>query len=117
MDVVYCICYISRQLDSIWLYCHCSLDIYCSYRPGTQLAELIIRNNSDIDFICENKSIYNFYNSPHIFTIEANGMTKITVKTIEVLEDFDLGLIIHNAIIAPRESVEVSLPVLVDEIE
>ena len=88
-----------------------ALEVSAAYRGGTQLAEVAIVNNSDVDFICENTGKYNFYNSPHIFTIKANSTTEITVKTIEELESFDLDLLILNAITAPRESMEVKLPV------
>lgn len=94
-----------------------SLDIKTAYRKGTQLAEMTIINNSDVDFLCENIGDYNFYNSTHIFTIKAHSTTELIVKTLENLEKFDLDLIVLNAITAPRKSMRITIPVHVNAVE
>jgi len=92
-----------------------SLDIKTSYRPNTQLANMTIINNSDIDFACENIGDYSIYNSPHFFTIKAHSTTVLTVKTIENMEKFELKVLVLNAIVAPGKSMRVILPVTVGE--
>ena len=87
-----------------------SLDIETEYREGTSLASMTITNNSDFDFICENKSPFKLYNGIHIFTIKAHAKTTIVVKTLEQLSGFSLDLMVHNALVAPGKSMELAIP-------
>ena len=87
-----------------------SLDIETEYRKGTSLARMTITNNSDFDFICENKSPFKLYNGIHIFTIKAHAKTTIVVKTLEQLSGFSLDLMVHNALVAPGKSMELAIP-------
>jgi len=88
-----------------------SLDIETEYREGTSLARMTITNNSDFDFICENKSSFKFYNGIHFFTIKAHAKTTIIVKTLEQLPGFSLDLLVHNALVAPGKSMELAIQV------
>ena len=88
-----------------------SLDIETEYREGTSLAIMSIANHSDFDFICENKSPYKFYNGIDFFTIKAHARTTIIVKTLEQLPGFSLGLMVHNALVVPGKSMELSIEV------
>jgi hypothetical protein len=88
-----------------------SLDIETDYREGTSLARMTITNNSDFNFICENKSSFKFYNGIHFFTIKAHAKTTIIVKTMEQLPGFSLDLVVHNALVAPGKSMELAIPV------
>jgi len=72
---------------------------------------MTITNNSDFDFICENKSPFKFYNGIHFFTLKAHAKTTIIVKTLEQLREFSLELIVHNALVAPGKSMELAIPV------
>ena len=88
-----------------------SLDIETKYREGTSLAGMTITNNSDFDFICENKSPFKLYNGIHFFTLKAHTKTTIVVKTLEQLSGFSLDLKVHNALVAPGKSMELAIPV------
>ena len=88
-----------------------SLDIETEYREGTSLARMTITNNSDFDFICENKSSFKFYNGIHFFTIKAHAKTTIIVKTLEQLSGFSLDLVVHNALVTPGKSMELAIQV------
>ena len=81
------------------------------YREGTSLARMTITNHSDFDFMCENKSPYNFYNGINFFTIKAHARTTIVVKTLEQIPEFSLDLLVHNALVAPGESMALTIPV------
>ena len=91
-----------------------SLDVETKYREGTSLASMTITNNSDFDFICENKSPFKFYNGIHFFTLKAHAKTTIVVKTMEQLSGFSLDLRVHNALVAPGKSME--LAILVEDL-
>jgi hypothetical protein len=86
-----------------------SLDIETEYRKGTSLARMTITNNSDFDFICENKSPFKLYNGIHFFTIKAHAKTTIVVKTLEQLSAFTLDLMVHNALVEPGKSMELTI--------
>jgi hypothetical protein len=88
-----------------------SLDIETEYREGTSLAIMTLTNHSDFDFICENKSPYKFYNGIDFFTIKAHSRTTVDVKTLEQLPGFSLDLAVHNAVVAPGQNLELTIPV------
>ena len=88
-----------------------SLDIETEYREGTSLAKMTLTNNSDFDFICENKGPFKFYNGIHFFTIKAHAQTTIVVKTLEQLSGFSLDLLVHNVLVAPGQSMELAITV------
>ncbi|MEN8230288.1 MAG: Sb-PDE family phosphodiesterase [Bacteroidota bacterium] len=88
-----------------------SLDIETEYREGTSVAIMSITNNSDFDFICENQGPYNFYSGINFFTIKAHAKTIIYVKTLEKLSGFSLDLLVHNALVAPGQKMELAIEV------
>jgi hypothetical protein len=88
-----------------------SLDIETAYREGTSLASMTITNNSDFDFMCENKSPFKFYNGIDFFTLKAHTRSTIVVKTLQQLSGFSLDLLVHNALVAPGKSMELTIPV------
>ena len=90
-----------------------SVEIEAIYGKGTTIAWITIKNNSDMDYYCENKSPYSLYNSTHFFTIKAHSTTRIGVKVNENLAEFEFDLIIHNLITAPGESMKLTIPVSV----
>ncbi|UCG27349.1 MAG: PHP domain-containing protein [Bacteroidales bacterium] len=91
-----------------------SLELEATYREGTTIAYVSITNNSDINFYCGNRSPFLFYNSTHFFTIKAHSTTILGVKVNKNLPEFELDLVIHNLVVAPGESLELSLPVIMD---
>ena len=88
-----------------------SLDIEAEYREETSLAMITFTNNSDFDFMCENKSPFKFYNGIHFFTIKAHAKTIIVVKTGEQLSGFDLDLLVHNVLVAPGQSLKLAVQI------
>ena len=88
-----------------------SLDIETAYREGTSLASMTITNHSDFDFICENRSPFKLYNGIHFFTIKAHAKTTIILKTLEQLSEFSFDLLVHNLLVAPGQSMELTIPV------
>jgi hypothetical protein len=98
----------AKFLESLFLE---SVEIRAEYGRGTTIAGVTIINNTDLDFHCENRSDYHFYNSTHFFTIRAHSTTRIGVKVNENLPEIALDLVIHNLISGPGESLELTLPV------
>ncbi len=88
-----------------------SLEITAEYVRGTTVAGVTITNNSDMDYYCENRSPYSFYDATHFFTLKAHSTTRLRVKVNNNLPEFALDLIIHNLIAAPGKSLELTLPV------
>jgi len=88
-----------------------SLDIEAEYREETSLAMITFINNSDFDFMCENKSPFKLYNGIHFFTIKAHAKTTIIVKTGEPLPGFSLDVLVHNVLVAPGQSLELAIQV------
>lgn len=88
-----------------------SVEVKADYRQGTSIAYVQLINNSDFDFSCNYTGDYSLYNSMGFLTIPAHATTVIGVKTNEVLKDFPLEFVIHNAITAPGETLAVTVPV------
>ena len=88
-----------------------SLEIEAKYREGTSVAILSITNHSDFEFMCENRSAYGFYNGIDLFNIRAHAKTSLYVKTLEQLSEFSLDLLVHNALVSPGKSMELTISV------
>lgn len=65
--------------------------------------EVILKNNSDVDFILQNKSEYNFHDDADVITVKAHTEHKIQVKTLQKVASFDLKFEVLNAVIAPKK--------------
>lgn len=85
-----------------------------TYNSKTSVLLLSLENNSDADFIMENMSDYTFHGDADVFTIEANKITDIQVKTIEKLKELKLKLKVLNAVTAPKSHPEVVWDIKVD---
>lgn len=75
----------------------------------TSVARVLIENNSDAPFILRNKSQYTFHDKGEIVFVEANSITEIKVKTIDVLEEFTLKFAVLTAVTAPSTHPEIEL--------
>ena len=75
----------------------------------TSIARVLIQNNSDALFILRNKSQYTFHDKGEIVFVEANSITEIKVKTIDVLEEFILKFAVLTAVTAPNTHPEIEL--------
>jgi len=79
-------------------------------RLGKSLVQtLMIENISDADYILENQSEYTLHNQSSVFVLKSHETTKIQVKTIEVLESFDLTFSVLNATTAPGEHPKIQI--------
>ncbi|MEN8155324.1 MAG: Sb-PDE family phosphodiesterase [Bacteroidota bacterium] len=79
-------------------------------RHGKSLVEkLFIQNNSDADYIIENRSEYNLHNLADVFILKAHEQTLVQVKTVEKLDSYILRFAVLNAITAPGEHPEIEL--------
>jgi len=74
-----------------------------------KIAEVIIKNKSDMNFILENTGDYSFLNKTRILTLKANEELRLGVKTGEVLEEFTLKYQVLNFHLTPSESLVVEL--------
>ena len=72
---------------------------------------LMIRNNSDATYILENLSEFTLHNQASVFTLKAHEQTRIQVKTVEVLDSFQLRFAVLNAITAPGKHPEIVLEI------
>ena len=81
-------------------------------RMGISVVQtLMIKNNSDADYILENRSEYTLHNQASVFTLKAHEQTRIQVKTVEKLDSFQLRFAVLNAITAPGEHPEIILEI------
>jgi 3',5'-nucleoside bisphosphate phosphatase len=94
-----------------------SVEIKASYRKGTSVAVVELVNNSDIDFMCDYTGEFGLYNSFGFITIAAHATTTVMVKTIEVVDSFPMGFIVHNAITAPGQKLKVGFTVSIESTE
>lgn len=72
------------------------------YNKKTSVLAVTLMNNSDADFIMENKTKYTLHRNSDIFTVKANSKTRLEIKTIAKISDLDLKFKVLNAVIAPK---------------
>jgi 3',5'-nucleoside bisphosphate phosphatase len=65
------------------------------------LVSVIIRNESDADFILENKGKFTFYDHTGLVTLKAHSLTTIIVKPLKTVRALDLTFSVLNAFTAP----------------
>ncbi|MDN5202296.1 Sb-PDE family phosphodiesterase [Fulvivirgaceae bacterium BMA10] len=82
-----------------------------SYSNKTSIAQIIIENVSDVEYVLENKSSYTLHGHTDLVTIEPNTTTIVDVKTLDVLDAFELKFKVLNAVNAPKSHPEISLQV------
>ena len=85
-----------------------------AYGGKTSVLSLTIENNSDVDFIMENNSKYTLHRNTDVFTVKANDLTRLEIKTIEKIEQVELNFFVLNAVTAPKTHPEISFRVKVD---
>lgn len=88
-----------------------SLNINAYYPIDQAIATIRIKNNSDVDYLCENKSKYTFQSDPYFFIIPAQSTRTILVKTGDRLQSFNVELLVHNLVSSPGKGTEVNLHV------
>ncbi|MCD6598444.1 MAG: PHP domain-containing protein [Bacteroidales bacterium] len=88
--------------------------VSAAYGGKTSVLSLTIENNSDVDFIMENNSKYTLHRNTDVFTVKANDLTRLEIKTIEKIEQVELNFFVLNAVTAPKTHPEISFRVKVD---
>lgn len=77
----------------------------------SNVVSVYIENKSDADYILENQKDYSFYDHADIFTVKANAITLLQVKTLKELKTFNLRFKVLNALTAPNTHPLISLNV------
>jgi len=80
-----------------------------TYLERKSVALVTIQNLSDVEFIMKNLSNYTLHGNSDLLTINPNSSTTIRVKTLEVLNSFEMKFKILNAVNAPRSHPEIIL--------
>ncbi len=88
--------------------------VSAAYSGKTSVLALTIENNSDVDFIMENNSKYTLHRNTDVFTVKANDLTRLEIKTIEKIENVELNFTVLNAVTAPKTHPKIRLQVKVD---
>jgi len=86
-----------------------------AYQGKTIIAEIKINNSSDADLHLFNLTDFTFHAHSDLITLEAQSETTISVKTLEKLENFELKFQVLNALKAPKQHIEIILPIKIEE--
>jgi len=73
------------------------------------IAEVVLKNESAVDFILENIGEYAFYNKTRIMTLKAGGELRLGVKTGDILEQFQLKFRVMNMLYTPEDYLQVEI--------
>ena len=68
-----------------------------------KIAEVVLSNESAVDFILENAGEYSFFNKTRTFVIKAGEKLRLGVKTGEVLDQFILKFRVKNLLVTPED--------------
>lgn len=85
-----------------------------AYQTDKTVANVIIENRSDADFILENLSPYTLHRHTGLVIAKAHETTILEVKTVDLKDTFNLKFRVLNAVIAPNEHPVISFPVRID---
>lgn len=85
-----------------------------AYQTDHTVADVIIENHSDADFILENLSPYTLHRHPDLVTVKAHEATTLEVKTIDQKDTFNLKFRVLNAVVAPNEHPILTWPVKIE---
>lgn len=85
-----------------------------SYIGTSQVAEVHIKNDSDVEYILLNQSDYTLHANTDVVVLHPNTTTTIQVKTKAELEAFELDFTVMNAVTAPKTHPAVTIAVTLD---
>jgi len=83
------------------------------YQKDTFILEVVLRNNSSVEYIVQNKSSFTLHNLGNVVTIKPRATTTLEVKTLEALSKLMLKFSVMNAVIAPSTHPDIGLEVVV----
>ncbi len=81
------------------------------YIGPSSVCEVLLRNDSDAEFILFNTSEYTLHEHGELLVLNPNGTTKIQVKTREQLPLFNLSFDVLNCVTAPKRHPQLQLSV------
>lgn len=82
-----------------------------SYIGPSSVCEVLLRNDSDAEFVLFNTSEYTLHEHAGLVVLNPNGTTKIQVKTREQLPAFNLSFEVLNCVTAPGKHPALKLAV------
>lgn len=78
------------------------------FRGTTEVAEVVLRNDSDAAFLLYNKSPLTFHAHDDVVMLEPHSLTTILVKPGSGTKDFTLTFTVLNAVTAPNTHPDIS---------
>jgi hypothetical protein len=105
---------IGRERELISLIQACLRVERASYIGTSQVAEVEIYNDSDVEYVLMNQSPYTLHANADVVIIHPNATTTIQVKTIENLDHFMLPFTVMNAVTAPKTHPSIQLEVQIN---
>ena len=85
-----------------------------SYIGSSSVADVTLKNDSDVEFILLNKSGYTLHQTTDVVVLAPNSTTTIQIKTIQQLAGFDLKFVVLNGVNAPQTHPELTWKVTLD---
>lgn len=85
------------------------------YPKDITVLDVTISNNSDVEFILQNRGEFRFHANSDVLTLKPHSSTKLMVKTGKALAATSLKFEVLNAVTAPNTHPEIELKVAVGE--
>ncbi len=85
-----------------------------AYVGDTSVLSVVIENNSDAEYILENKSAYTFHANADVMTLKPHQETRLDIKTLDRKTAVSLPFEVLNAVTAPNTHPELVLDVNVE---
>jgi hypothetical protein len=101
---------IGREAELIPLINACLQVERAAYIGTSQVAEVEIFNDSDVEYILLNQSPFTLHANADVIILHPNTTT-IQVKTVEEVESFSLEFTVLNAVTAPKTHPRIRLEV------
>lgn len=89
--------------------------VTAKYPENTSVAEIVVRNNCDANYILKNESDYRLHANTEIFTLKAHKDNLIQVKTIDNLDSFDMTFQVMNASYRPKSHPMINVSVNIED--
>jgi hypothetical protein len=87
--------------------------VKANYQGISSVVDVDIKNTTGVDFILVNQSPYSLHTNDDVVIVKAYDTTRIEVKTLEQLENFNLTFKVMNGIVAPKTHPNIDLNVTV----
>ena len=86
-----------------------------AYLGDSNVLEVLIENNSDAEYLLDNRSAYTFHNSADVVTLKPHQETSLHVKTLNRKTAVSLPFEVLNAVTAPNTHPELVIEATVAE--